>query len=134
MYLLSQIKRNPAITTVTKRGIFGGRRGLLSSSLRNIKALLIYESGSLGSYEQVRPTFTSSLNPIFFSKECDKASTSEMISSSFGTIARRVAGERRPSVGTFVFSQELLTFSEYFYSYRLSLLSVNFLNWTAVLT
>lgn len=48
MYLLSQIKRNPAITTVTKRGIFGGGRGLLSSSLRNIKALLIYESGSLG--------------------------------------------------------------------------------------
>ena len=48
MYLLSQIKRNPAITTVTKRGIIGGGRGLLSSSLRNIKALLIYESGSLG--------------------------------------------------------------------------------------
>lgn len=48
MYLLSQIKRNPAITTVTKRGIFGGGRGLLFSSLRNIKALLIYESGSLG--------------------------------------------------------------------------------------
>ena len=48
MYLLSQIKRNPAITTVTKRGIFGGGRGLFSSSLRNIKALLIYESGSLG--------------------------------------------------------------------------------------
>ena len=48
MHLLSQIKRNPAITTVTKRGIFGGGRGLLSSSLRNIKALLIYESGSLG--------------------------------------------------------------------------------------
>ena len=50
MYLLSQIKRNPAITTVTKRGIFGGGRGLLSSSLRNIKTLLIYESGSLGQY------------------------------------------------------------------------------------
>ena len=48
MYLLSQIKRNPAITTVTKRGIFGGGRGLFSSSLRNIKTLLIYESGSLG--------------------------------------------------------------------------------------
>lgn len=49
MYLLSQINKNPAITTVTKRGIFGGGRGLLSSSLRNIKALLIYETGSLGS-------------------------------------------------------------------------------------
>ena len=33
---------------MTKRGIFGGGRGLLSSSLRNIKALLIYETGSLG--------------------------------------------------------------------------------------
>ena len=53
MYLLSQIKRNPAITTVTKRGIIGGGRGLLSSSLRNIKALLIYESGSLG----LKPVF-----------------------------------------------------------------------------
>ena len=49
MYLLSQINKNPAITTVIKRGIFGGGKGLLSSSLRNIKALLIYETGSLGS-------------------------------------------------------------------------------------
>lgn len=48
MYLLSQINKNPAITTVIKRGIFGGGKGLLSSSLRNIKALLIYETGSLG--------------------------------------------------------------------------------------
>ena len=48
MYLLSQINKNPAITTVIKRGIFGGGKGLLSSSLRNIKALLIYKTGSLG--------------------------------------------------------------------------------------
>ena len=53
MYLLSQINKNPAITTVTKRGIFGGGRGLLSSSLRNIKALLIYETGSLGNMSRV---------------------------------------------------------------------------------
>lgn len=64
MYLLSQIKRNPAITTVTKRGIFGGGRGLFSSSLRNIKTLLIYESGSLGSQqrEQVTMPLGHSLN------------------------------------------------------------------------
>ena len=54
MYLLSQINKNPAITTVIKRGIFGGGKGLLSSSLRNIKALLIYETGSLGSKAEAK--------------------------------------------------------------------------------
>ena len=63
MYLLSQINKNPAITTVIKRGIFGGGKGLLSSSLRNIKALLIYETGSLGTnYWQLQET----LEPLFY--------------------------------------------------------------------
>ena len=63
MHLLSQINKNPAITTVIKRGIFGGGRGLLSSSLRNIKALLIYETGSLGRSE---PDESRCLGRVFF--------------------------------------------------------------------